>query len=89
MDKENTLISIEKLFRDTARKDRKIHNAYLLVESDKLGIQLKLAEGSTNDVPANENQPYYVASVGKLFTSVLTGILICKSSAKMAQFDSH
>ena len=76
MDKENTQISIEKLFRDTVRKDRKIHNAYLFVESDKLGIHLKLAEGSTNEVPANENQPYYVASVGKLFTSVLISILV-------------
>ena len=73
---ENTQKSIEKLFRNTVQKDRKIHNAYLLVHSDKLGIHLNVAEGSTNNIPANENQPYYIASVGKLFTAVLVGILV-------------
>ncbi|MCK5580551.1 MAG: beta-lactamase family protein [Candidatus Omnitrophica bacterium] len=73
---ENTQESIEKLFRNTVQKDRKIHNAYLLVHSDKLGIHLNIAEGSTNNIPANENQPYYIASVGKLFTSVLVGVLV-------------
>jgi len=76
MDRDNTQISIEKLFKDTLRKDHKIHDAYLFVESDKLGIHLKLAGGSTNGVPANENQPYYIASIGKMFTSVLIGILV-------------
>jgi len=73
---ENTQESIEEFFRNTVQKDRKIHNAYLLVHSDKLGIHLNMAEGSTNNIPANENQPYYIASVGKLFTSVLVGILV-------------
>ena len=73
---ENTQKSIEKLFRNTVQKDRKIHNAYLLVHSDKLGIHLNVAEGSTNNITANENQPYYIASVGKLFTAVLVGILV-------------
>ncbi|UCB42270.1 MAG: beta-lactamase family protein [Dehalococcoidales bacterium] len=76
VDIKNTQKSIEKIFRNTVQKDHKIHNAYLLVHSDKLGIHLNIAEGSTNNIPANENQPYYVASVGKLFTSVLAGVLV-------------
>lgn len=76
MNIENTKKSIEKLFRTTVQKDHKIHNAYLLVHSDKLGIHLNIAEGLSNNIPANENQPYYIASVGKLFTSVLVGILV-------------
>ena len=76
MEVENVQKSIEKLFRNTVRKDHKIHNAYLLVHSDKLGIHLNIAEGATNNIPANENQPYYIASVGKLFTSVLVGVLV-------------
>ena len=76
MDIENTKQSIDKLFRDTVRKDHKVHNAYLLVHSDKLGIHLNIAEGSTNNMPANENQPYYIASIGKLFTSVIIGVLV-------------
>jgi CubicO group peptidase (beta-lactamase class C family) len=76
MDIENTKKSIEKLFGSTVQKDHKIHNAYLLVHSDKLGIHLNIAEGATNNMAANENQPYYIASVGKLFTSVLVGVLV-------------
>jgi len=76
MNKENTEKSIEKLFRNTVQKDHKIHNAYLLVHSDKLHIHKNIAEGLTNNIPANANQPYYIASVGKLFTSVLIGILV-------------
>ena len=65
----NTQQSIEKLFRNSVQKDRKVHNAYLSVHSDKLDIHINIAEGSSNNIPANENQPYYIASVGKLFTS--------------------
>ena len=76
MDIENTKTTIEKLFKNTVQKDHKIHNAYLLVHSNKLGVHLNIAEGITNNLPANENQPYYIASVGKLFTSVLMGVLV-------------
>jgi len=70
--------SITALFKNTVRKDAKIHNAYLLVHSDKLGIRLNLAEGATGDMPAEANQPFYIASISKLFTSVLIGILVEK-----------
>jgi len=79
MDIKNTKQSIEKLFRNTVQKDHKIHNAYLLVHSDKLGIHLNISEGSTNSVPTNENQPYYIASVGRL----------CCQSAKWDTFSTE
>ncbi|GAI90171.1 unnamed protein product, partial [marine sediment metagenome] len=34
-------------FTKIIQKDRKIHNAYLLIHSEKLGIQLNMVEGST------------------------------------------
>jgi len=37
-----------------------------------------MAEGSTGSMPANAQQPYFIASIGKLFTSVLIGILVEK-----------
>lgn len=73
IEKAQTLI--EGRFRNKVQKDPKIHNAYLLVHSEKFGVHLNIAEGSTNNMPANENQPYFIASIGKLFTSVLAGIL--------------
>lgn len=39
---------------------------------------MNIAEGLTGNIPVNVNQPYYVASIGKLFTSVIVGILIEK-----------
>jgi D-alanyl-D-alanine carboxypeptidase len=66
-------------FRKKVRKDPKIHNAYLLVHSDKLGVHLNIAESSADNVSVNANQPYFIASIGKLFTSVLIGILVEKA----------
>lgn len=62
-------------FQSRARKDSNIHNAHLLVHSDKHGLHLKLAEGSTDNKPAHVDQPFYIASISKLFTSVLVALL--------------
>lgn len=75
MSKEQVQILLEDYFRNVVRKDPKIHNAYLLIHSERHGIHLNMAEGSINEVPAHPQQPYHIASIGKLFTSVLTGIL--------------
>jgi D-alanyl-D-alanine carboxypeptidase len=48
------------------QKDKSLHNAILLVHSDKLSIHRKFASGE-----ANEDQTFHVASIGKTFTSVL------------------
>jgi len=66
---------IESHFEIYIAKDSKIKNAHLLVHSDKLGIHLNLAGGNAKDEIINPDQPYFMASVGKLFTSVLFGIL--------------
>ncbi|PKM66084.1 MAG: serine hydrolase [Firmicutes bacterium HGW-Firmicutes-2] len=74
MEKEKTK-RIEDLFRHQVRKDSKVKNAYLLVHSQKLDIHMNIAEGSTGDIPANPDQPNYMASVGKLFTATIISIL--------------
>jgi len=78
MKKEKVQSLITEHFTKAVQKDRKIHNAYLLIHSGKLGIHLNIAEGSTGNRPANAQQPYFIASIGKLFTSVLIGILVEK-----------
>lgn len=86
----NTEISpIEALFREQVRKDKKIKNAYLLVHSNKTGLHLNLAEGpGENDKPIPQ-QPVYMASVGKLFTSVLVAILHEKGELSFEDHVSH
>ncbi len=70
-----TSAKIESAFRKQVQKDKKLKNAYLLVQSDKLDIDLHLAEGMTGNIQANTKQPVHLASVGKLFTATLTSIL--------------
>lgn len=66
---------IEARFRKQVQKDKKVKNAYLLVHSEKLGIDLDIAEGKTGDTVANPRQACHMASVGKLFTATVVGML--------------
>jgi D-alanyl-D-alanine carboxypeptidase len=67
--------AIEVLFRKQVRRDQKVKNAYLLVQSEKTGLHLNLAEGPGENGKPTPQQPVYMASVGKLFTSVIVSIL--------------
>ncbi|MCF8304464.1 MAG: beta-lactamase family protein [Bacteroidales bacterium] len=66
---------IESNFRQQVQKDKKVENAYLLVHSEKLGVDLNIAEGKTGEIQANPEQANHLASVGKLFTATLVGML--------------
>lgn len=70
---------IDVLFKKTVQKDPRIHNAYLLVHSEKLDIHMNLAEGSTGNIPATAQQRYLIASISKLFTSVLFALFTEKN----------
>ncbi|MGM0366342.1 MAG: serine hydrolase domain-containing protein [Actinomycetota bacterium] len=73
--KEIIASNIENSFRKQVQLDKKVKNAYLLIDSEKLGIHLNIAEGKTGEIEANPQQPNYMASVGKLFTSTVISIL--------------
>jgi len=75
MNKEQTAIAITEHFRRKVHKDPKIQCASLLVHADRLGIHLNLAE-SRAESSIHADQPFYIASVSKLFTSVLIGMLV-------------
>jgi D-alanyl-D-alanine carboxypeptidase len=67
--------SIEDLFRKQVKKDARIKNAYLLVHSNRTGLHVNISEGPGENGKPDPRQPNYMASVGKLFTSVIVGIL--------------
>lgn len=67
---EEVISSIEKSFIKQVQKDKNLKSAFLLVHSEKKGIHVNIAEGAMN-----VNQPAYMASVGKIFTSVLISML--------------
>lgn len=67
--------SIESSFRQQVGKSPNPRNAYLRVYSEKLGVDLDIAEGKTGGTDANTRQPVHLASVGKLFTSTIVSML--------------
>ena len=69
---------IEKKLSKTVDSDDKVDHAYLLVHSDSLNLHLNLARVKTGDVPANPEQPFHTASIGKTFTAVLIAMLVEK-----------
>lgn len=75
MKKSDVQQVIENSFREKVQKDKKVKNAYLLVFSEKLGVNINIAEGKTGTIPASPYQANHLASVGKLFTATLIGML--------------
>jgi len=75
MKKEEAVRLMENKFRERVNKDPRIRNAYMLVHSEKNNIHLNIAEGQTEGMPANPQQQFHLASIGKLFVSILTGVL--------------
>ncbi|MFS0861065.1 serine hydrolase domain-containing protein [Fredinandcohnia sp. 179-A 10B2 NHS] len=71
MEKTKVHMEVEQLFKKKVEKDSK--NAYLRVHSEKHGIDINLAAGEEAIHP---DQPFYIASISKLFTSVLFGKLV-------------
>ena len=69
---------IESTFRKQVLNDKKVKNAYLLVHSEQLGIDINVAEGKTGYMQANPGQANHLASVGKLFTATVIGMLYDK-----------
>ncbi|POQ98902.1 serine hydrolase [Alkalispirochaeta sphaeroplastigenens] len=66
---------IESFFRNQVQGDPTLKNAYLLVHSDTREIHLNLAEGPGEGTGVSPTQPVFMASVGKLFTSVILATL--------------
>lgn len=65
---------IEHAVSQQVRRDRRVRRAFLLVQSDKPGVDVRLAE-SGNGSPVHVDQPNHLASVGKLFTATVIAIL--------------
>jgi D-alanyl-D-alanine carboxypeptidase len=69
LDKGEAEQRIRSLLDRKRQKDKSLHNAILLVESEKDGVRWKFASGVSPD------HTFHVASIGKTFTSVLVAKL--------------
>lgn len=82
MELEAIRSEIEQRLAAKVNADRKLHNVYLLVHSERLGIHWPMAAGRTDHMGANRDQPFHTASVGKTFTSVIVAKLVENGLAK-------
>ena len=74
MDRSKCESKIVNSFRKQVQGDSSLRSAFLLVQSEMLGVDLNIAEtGSGSEVHAD--QPNHLASVGKLFTATLIAML--------------
>lgn len=69
---------IQSSFEKQVQKDKNIRSAHLLVKSENYKIDLQTAKCTTGAGEADIHQPNYMASVGKLFTATIIGILYDK-----------
>jgi D-alanyl-D-alanine carboxypeptidase len=72
--KEEIKKSIEERFIETVKSNQYIPSGNLLLHSNSLGIHWKYAQ--SNQKPISVDQPFHIASVGKMFTGVLIFQLI-------------
>ncbi|WP_263706801.1 serine hydrolase domain-containing protein [Shouchella tritolerans] len=80
---------IEQRLAAKVNADPKLHNVYLLVHSDRLGIHWPMAAGQTDNIGANPDQPFHTASVGKTFTSVIVAKFVENGLAKFDDPIAH
>jgi D-alanyl-D-alanine carboxypeptidase len=69
---------VRQLLNKKVQKDKDLHNAFLLVDSGRLGIHWNFAAGTSGTdkkVATTPEHCFHIASIGKTFNSVLIGIL--------------
>ncbi len=71
---------IEERFIKTFKNSKYSQTGTILVSSDQMKLRVKSAIGNVDDenkqIPASPDQPFHVASIGKIFTTVLIYQLI-------------
>jgi D-alanyl-D-alanine carboxypeptidase len=81
---------IEDRFKQTIKKSKHSQTGSILVHSDKLNLHVVSAEGFVKEenkkIATIPNQPFHIASIGKIFTTVLIFELI--ESGKLSEQDS-
>lgn len=74
MNRERAEYLVAARLRKLVQRER-IHTALLMTHSDLVDIHLSMADGTADGMLPSPFQPYYIASIGKLFTSVMIMIL--------------
>jgi D-alanyl-D-alanine carboxypeptidase len=74
--KEQAIKDIQNVIDGSLNKKQSIYSALVYMDAPQKGLEVKYASGTSNGQPIDTNQPFHVASVGKLFTATLIGYLV-------------
>lgn len=74
--KDQALEEIRKVVNGSLNNKQSIYSALVYIDAPKKRLEAKYAAGTLNGQPIEIDQPYHIASVGKLFTATLIGYLI-------------
>src|SRR6056297_2350244 len=74
MNKKKLKLEIKKVLSNQVSKDPDLKNAYLLIHCESKNVHINLARGNSSS-ELSPKQPNYMASVGKIFTSTIIGLL--------------
>ena len=74
--KNQAVSEIQKIIEKSLNEKKSIHHALMFIDIPKRDFQVKYAAGKSNGGFIQPDQPFHVASVGKLFTATLIGRLI-------------
>lgn len=74
--KDQAISEIMKIVDNSLDEKKSVYSAMVYIDAPQKNIQVKYAAGKSNGELIQTNQPFHVASVGKLFTATLIGYLI-------------
>jgi D-alanyl-D-alanine carboxypeptidase len=74
---------IQRIIENSLDDKKSIHSALVYIDVPEKDFQVKYAAGKLNGEPIQTDQPFHIASVGKLFTATLIGRLIDEGKIKL------
>lgn len=74
--RDQAITAIKGFVDNSLTEKKSIYSALVYIDAPQKDLQVKYAVGKSNGEPIQTDQPFHVASVGKLFTATLIGHLM-------------
>ncbi len=80
---EQAIKDIQNVGDGSLNKKQSIYSALVYLDAPQKGVEMRYAAGTLNGQPIDTDQPFHIASVGKLFTATLIGYLVDQGQLKL------
>jgi len=71
MSSKNLSTAVKKRFQTQLKKEENVKNAYIKIYSEKNNLDINFIKTSLDNFPKDSQQPHYMESCGKMFTSTI------------------